>query len=345
MRRTSPLWLPAGLLGMLALRHVKRRLTPLLDLSGRVAVVTGGTRGLGFLIARELARAGCRVVISGRSETELSRARDRLRLEGSPIWTVVADQSVKEQAEHVITEARRAFGGVDILVNNAGIIQVGPLETFSHEQFRQSMDLMYWGALNASLAVIPHFKARGSGAIVNITSIGGVIAVPHLLPYVAAKFAAVGLSQGLHAELRRYNVHVTTVVPSTMRTGSHGRAFFGGQAGKEYTWFKLGAALPGVSTDAERAARRIVLGLRRREPFVTIGWPTPLALRFQALFPTTTQKSLALLNRLLPGPPPLPHTPLVEGRQVEAQGRPLVFEAVTTLGNRAERRLQEHGAL
>lgn len=99
-------------------------------------------------------------------------------------------------------------------------------------------------------------RARRRGRIVNITSIGGKVGMPHLLPYTCAKFATVGLSEGLRAELGREGIRVTTIVPGLMRTGSHLKAMFRGQHEQEFTWFSLGASLPLVSMGAERAARQ-----------------------------------------------------------------------------------------
>ncbi len=111
-----------------------------------------------------------------------------------------------------------AFGRVDIVVNNAGIIQVGPMSTTTVEDFATALDVMFWGALYPTLAVLPQMRARRSGHVVNITSIGGMVSVPHLLPYTCAKFAAVGLSEGLRTELGQEGIHVTTVVPGWRRS-------------------------------------------------------------------------------------------------------------------------------
>ena len=107
------------------------------------------------------------------------------------------------------------------MVNNAGMIQVGPLATTTKEDFVTALDVMFWGTLYPTLAVLPQMRARGRGHIVNITSIGDLVSVPHLLPYTCAKFAAVGLSEGLRAELGPVGIRVTTVVPGLMRTGSY----------------------------------------------------------------------------------------------------------------------------
>jgi short-subunit dehydrogenase len=105
------------------------------------------------------------------------------------------------------------------LVNNAGVIQMGPVEDQSLEDFEEALGTMFYGVLMPIWSVLPQMISRGEGRIVNITSIGGKLSVPHLLPYNCAKFAAVGLSEGLRAELGRSKISVTTIVPGLMRTG------------------------------------------------------------------------------------------------------------------------------
>src|SRR3989440_98200 len=135
---------------------------------------------------------------------------------------------------------------------------VAPLAAMTLDDFPAAHAVMFWGTLSPTLAALPHLLKRGHGRIINITSIGGKISAPHLLPYNCAKFAAVGLSEGLRAELTGTGVTVTTVVPGLMRTGSHLRAYFKGERRKEFAWFAVAASLPGLSMDAERAAARIV---------------------------------------------------------------------------------------
>ena len=103
------------------------------------------------------------------------------------------------------------------MINNAGVIQVGPVEHMDLDDFGNSLDVHLWGPLYLSLAVLPHMKRRGAGRIVNISSIGGRVAVPHLLPYSVGKFALVGLSDALRVEMRRHGIYVTTVCPSSAR--------------------------------------------------------------------------------------------------------------------------------
>jgi len=209
-------------------------------------------------VAAELVAAGVRVVICARDRDELDRAAARLRADGGEVLPVVCDVGDEEQARMLIERMVEHFGQVDIVVNNAGIIQVGPLESLTSKNFRDAMDPMFWGLVHVTLAALPHMRARRSGHICNITSIGGKVSVPHLMPYSSAKFAAVGFSEGLRAEVAAHGIRVTTVVPGLMRTGSDVDAEFAGQAGREYAWFAVGAAVPGLSMDARRAARRIV---------------------------------------------------------------------------------------
>ena len=160
----------------------------------------------------------------------------------------------------------------------------------------------FWGPLHTTLAVLPEMCRRRQGRIVNITSIGGKIAVPHLVPYDASKFALVGLSEGLRAELVKDNVYVTTVCPGLMRTGSPRNAEFKGQHRAEYAWFSLSDAMPGFSMSAESAARRIVKACQNGEAEVILSLPAKVAAAFHGVFPGLTCDVLSLVNRMLPGP-------------------------------------------
>jgi short-subunit dehydrogenase len=164
------------------------------------------------------------------------------------------------------------------------------------------MDANFFSQVHCTLAALPHMLARHGGAIVNITSIGGKVAVPHLLPYSASKFATVGFSEGLHAELRGKGVHVLTVCPGLMRTGSHLNALFAGDAAAEYRWFSLGATTPGVAASAGHAARRIVHGLLHRETELFITPQAAVAGRFAQVAPEVTAVAMSLMNRVLPDP-------------------------------------------
>src|SRR5262249_20426391 len=157
-----------------------------------------------------------------------------------------------------VQHVKEALGPVDVLINNAGVIQVGPMEVQTPEDYEVALRTHFWGPLHMTLAVLPHMKARRSGRIVNISSIGGKITAPHLLPYCASKFALTGLSEGMRAELMKDGIQVTTVCPGMIRTGSPYNALFKGRNRAEFAWFTILDSLPVISMSANRAARIIL---------------------------------------------------------------------------------------
>lgn len=278
---------------------VRRRRWP--GMEGRVALVSGGSRGLGLLLARELARRGARVVICARDADELDRAREDLERRGAEVLARPCNVAHPLQARELVRAVEERFGRLDVLINNAGVVQVGPVETMTIDDFQTAMAVHYWGPLHLILAALPGMRRRRSGRIVNIASIGGKVSVPHLLPYNASKFALVGLSEGLRAELAGTGVLVTTVCPGLMRTGSPVNALFKGRHRLEYAWFSVSDALPGLSMDADRAARRIVEACCRGKAEVILTPGARLAAAVQGLAPGWTAGLLSLVNRLLPG--------------------------------------------
>ena len=267
---------------------------------GRVALVTGGSRGLGLELARELGRRGARVAICARDADELEAARAALEAEGVDALALVCDVSIASQVDALVAQVRARLGDVEVLVNNAGTIQVGPLETMTPEDFESSLATHFRGPLHASVAVLPSMRERRDGRIVNVASIGGRVAVPHLLPYTAGKFALVGFSEGLRAELSRDRVYVTTVCPGLMRTGSPINALCKGRHRLEYAWFAIGDSVPLLSSGSRRAARRIVEACRRGDADLVLTPAAKLAVAFHGVFPGTTAAFLGAVNRLLP---------------------------------------------
>jgi NAD(P)-dependent dehydrogenase (short-subunit alcohol dehydrogenase family) len=305
------------------------------DLYGAVALVTGGSRGLGLALSRELARQGCRLAICARDQTELQVARDDLARSGAEVLAVPCDVADLAQVAAMVEAVTRHYGRIDILVNNAGIMVVAPVETLTRADFERVMAINFWGVLNPTLEVLPGMRARGSGRIVNITSIGGKIAVPHLLPYTCAKFAAVGLSEGLRAELADTGISVTTVVPGLMWTGSHLHAEFGGEQESEYRWFALGASAPyPVAIGADRAARLIVRAIKRGEAECTYPVSAVIAARLSGLVPRATTNVLALVDRFLPQPAQQ-GAGTRPGAAVEAEIDAPLLRAATILGRTA----------
>jgi NAD(P)-dependent dehydrogenase (short-subunit alcohol dehydrogenase family) len=275
-----------------------------LDFSGKSVVIFGGSRGLGLVIARELAAEGARLMLVARNTDELDRAWHELEDRGATVATVACDIRERQQVNHAISEAVARYGGIDVLINDAGIIQVGPLDHMTLEDFENAMATHFWGPLHAILAARPHLRESAAARIVNISSIGGKVAVPHLLTYTASKFALTGLSEGLSAELSREGIHVTTVCPGLMRTGSTYNAWFKGNHRREFAWFHLADSMPGLSTDARRAARQVIEACRRAEPELVITMPARLAVVINALFPNAVARAMRIVNALLPSPDP-----------------------------------------
>src|SRR5690349_14792149 len=183
------------------------------DLTDKTVLISGGSRGLGLVMAREFAREGSRLVLCARDEQELDQARLDLEKLGAEVMIVPCDVTNKHDVNEMIATVNSRFGAVDVLVNNAGVIQVGPIEVMTHEDFEHAMQAHFWGPLNTIMAVLPAMMQQKTGRIVNISSIGGKVSVPHLVPYSASKFALVGLSKGLRAELMKDGIKVTTVCP------------------------------------------------------------------------------------------------------------------------------------
>lgn len=277
------------------------------QLRGKKVLVTGSSRGLGLAIAEEFARMGARVVLTARDSAELERGGEWLLESGivedpKDLLTVTADLRRPEEVDYLMHRVTQAWGPIDILVNNAGIITVGPVENQTVEDFQNVMQTNFFCSVHCTLAALPGMLERRRGVVVNIASIGGKVAVPHLLPYTASKFAAVGFSEGLHAEMRGKGIHVLTVCPGLMRTGSHLNALFSGDAEREYRWFAFGATTPGISTSARHAARRIVKAVLHRETEIFITPQAAVMGRLAQVAPGTTAFGMSMVNRMLPSP-------------------------------------------
>ncbi len=297
-------WLAAGAVGvglLAAARAIRRR--PPLDFKDRVALITGGSRGLGLLMARELALQGARLAILARDPDELDLARRELTaVSHHRVLALPCDIREQREAEWAVGATAERFGRLDVLINNAGVVQVGPIEHMTLEDYEDALKIHFWGPLYLIRAALPWLRRERSGRIVNIASVGGKIAIPHMAPYSASKFAEVGLSNALQAELAKDGVYVTTVCPGLMRTGSHVNALFKGRRRKEFAWFALSDALPVTSISGRRAARRIIEACRYGEPHLVITPQARLAVAAAALMPGLTARTLALVNRFLPSP-------------------------------------------
>jgi short-subunit dehydrogenase len=301
MRKSSASSISLAALGLAAGAALTYKLfRPRYEFDGKVVLITGGSRGLGLVLAREFASRGAKIAICARDRDELQRAKEDLESRGAEVFDAICDVREQGEIETLVADVRSRFGAIDVLVNNAGVIQVGPLEAQTQTDFEDAMRVHFWGPFYAMRSVIPEMRSRGEGRIVNISSIGGKIAVPHLAPYCASKFALAGLSSAMHSELAKDGISVTTVYPGLMRTGSHINALFKGQNQKEFALFSLANGLPFTSVSVERAARQIVSATGRGDAELVISPQAKAAAKINALLPNFTSLILEATNRLLP---------------------------------------------
>lgn len=292
-------WLAAGAGALMTVRAISRILNAY-DFNGKVVLVTGGARGLGLVMARQLAKEGARLVLCSRNERQLEDARLELAGKGADVLVMKCDVTKEQEVNDLITNVQNEFGPIDVLINNAGVIQAGPVTEMTVQEYEEAMNTHFWGPLYTILAVLPSMKARG-GRILNIASVGGKISVPHLIPYSASKFALVGLSEGLRAELKQFDITVTTATPGLMVTGSPRNAIAKGHHKEEYALFKIMDSSPLTAMSAEASARKMLNALRHGDAEVTTTLPAKFGVLLHGVAPGLMADILGLVNRVLPG--------------------------------------------
>ena len=314
-------------------RRARRR-----KLAGKVVFITGGSRGFGLALAHQFATLGCRIALCARDEDELERAERTPVLAGREVFTVACDVANQAAIAAAVDAVTRHYGHIDVLVNNAGEIMVSPFENLEVVDFERAIAVMFWGTLYATLAVLPSMKARGQGRIVNITSIGGKVSVPHLLSYSCAKAASIAFSNGLRTEVRQFGIEVTTIIPGLMRTGSHVNALFKGMRLAEAAWFGVAAGSPLLSMSPERAARIAVNAACAGRSEKVLGVQAQILALAQTVLPGLMSELLRLANAWLPkaGAGRL----LQAGLELENSHGSL-YRLLTTLGRRAGQRLNQ----
>ncbi len=323
------------------------------DTSSRpVALVAGGSRGLGLLIAENLAEEGYAVAICARDRAETAHgarlaedeARAAVGSAAGPVAPFVCDVSDRDAVRRLVADVERDLGPVEVLIHVAGIIQVGPAETMTLEHFDDAVGVMLMGPVNTAWTVLPGMRARGHGRIGVVTSIGGKVPAPHLLPYTTAKFGAVGFTEALAAELAGTGVTATTLVPGLMRTGSPENAFFTGNREAEYAWFSASDSVPLLSMDARRAARRMVRAVLDGKPVLQLTPMTMIGTRVHGLMPATTVRLVGLATRLLPSATGHPDESQERpGREAAARLGSGVVHGLTALTRRAAQQFNQRG--
>ena len=289
--------LAMGLLATRAARRRRRRYS----FRNRSVIITGGARGFGFALAHRLAREGAQLSLLARTGADLERALFRLQALGAVVAAFECDVRDERAVRRTVDDVVDLRGRIDVLINNAGVIQMTPFEHAAHHDFADSLQTHFWGPLYAIQACLPHLRET-RGRILNITSIGGRVAVPHLIPYCVGKFATVALSEGLHAELARDGIVVTTASPGLMRTGSHRNVIVRGLHKTEARLFGAMSATPVTSMGADRAARMVLDAVRSGRAHVSPGWQARMLETMHALAPELLATLMAVAAvRLLPG--------------------------------------------
>ena len=202
-----------------------------MNVNDKIAVITGGSKGIGYAIAETLLKAGAKVFICARDKAELKRALEKLSQSGEANGEI-CDVRSESQVKMMIDECVRVFGGVDILVNNAGVGFIGQtVEEMSPDKFRQTLETNLFGVFYACHYAIPELKKRGGGYIINISSLAGQNAHPKMAAYNASKFGLNGFSEALMQEVRQDNIKLSYICPGSVNT-----YFGGGEPSDEQAW-------------------------------------------------------------------------------------------------------------
>lgn len=261
-----------------------------MEIANRVVVITGASSGIGEALARRFAAQGARLVLAARAEDKLRALAAALGPERA--LTVPTDLAEPAQCERLVAQTVERFGGVDVLVNNAGLGLYGRLENTEWEHSREMWEVNFFGLLRLTRAALPYLKERG-GAVVNISSVAGKVALPYMGDYCASKFALIAFSNALRMELAREGVRVVVVCPGRVKTPFHARAYREGHLPGVY---QLGRPrYEGVS--AEQVARATLRAVRGEKREVIVPWFLRLFVGFRALFPGFTDAMLVRIFR------------------------------------------------
>ena len=292
-----------GALGIISARKIMRhqRINSYV-LHDRVALITGGTRGLGLILTRKLAAEDAMVAFCARNQEELDSVSKELSENNRKFMAINCDVTDAEQVNRMINEIEKNWGPVEIVINNAGIINTGPSENMTREDYSSALKVHFWGPFYIINRVLPEMKQKKEGRIVNIVSVGGLVSFPHLLPYNVSKFALSGYSEGLTAETVKNGVKITTVYPGFMNTGSPRNIGVKGDYLNEYVWFSAAASMPGIAMDAEKAAEKIMRAMCAGEKTLILSISAKTGNVAHAIFPGFLISLFGLINRFLPGP-------------------------------------------
>jgi 3-oxoacyl-[acyl-carrier protein] reductase len=203
-----------------------------MQLAGKVAVVTGGTRGIGNAIARQLVERGAAVAITGTNQTTVEAAAEELgaEVESASVMAVQADVRQYDEVQRSFDRVVERFGGVDIVVNNAGVGKFSSVAEMSLDEWRAVIDTNLTGVFHCCRAALPYLRVRGGGWIINVSSLAGKNAFPEASAYCASKSGLNAFSEALMQEVRHDGIRVSYVMPGSVATD------FGGRGSEKSDW-------------------------------------------------------------------------------------------------------------
>lgn len=261
-----------------------------MELNGKIAAITGASSGIGRATAIALARKGCSVVLAARRRDELEATASTCRQLGVRAEGIVTDVSDSRSCFRFIEQAIADFGSVDLLVNNAGFAIFDPIVSVRDEDMQAMMQTNFFGAVHCTQAVLPHMLEKGSGAIVNVASIVGLMGYSRMGLYASTKFAMVGFSESLRAEVASRGVRVSMICPGTTET----EFFRIAERGK-----MPGAARLILGIKPERVADAIVRAAERGSYRKIVPFTAHLYIRFKELFPRSAHLLMRKVSSLI----------------------------------------------
>ena len=256
------------------------------DFSGKVVVVTGASSGIGEALAVAFARAGAAVVLTARDAARLAAVEQRCVALGAVAWSHRADVTDATQMQALARAVQERHGAADVLVNNAGVVMSGLLVDVEPADWTRLHQINVMGVVNGCRAFLPRMVERGQGGhVVNMASAAGIVGLSGMSTYSATKFALIGLSESLRAEMRRHRIGVSVICPSYVRTPIASKVKIVGALDTERTRKRIAQTFEKNSVTAEHVAQRTLDAIRKNRAITPVGRDAKLGYFFKRLAP------------------------------------------------------------